>query len=379
MKQINFTDASISKKILQSLTSLKKNNNFSTDGLYSKKCSIFFEKKFNLHKVLMTKSCTAALEMCAILINIKEGDEVIFPSYGYVSTVNAFVLRGAKPIFIDIDPMHLSIDVDQIEKKINKKTKALVITNYAGGSSNMEKILRLRNKYNFYLIEDAAHSIFSKYNKKYLGTFGDLSTMSFHQTKNIHCGEGGALFINNKRFINRAISIFKKGTNKQKFLEKKVKEYSWIDVGSSFEMSELHSYILFQSLKGWKAKFKQRKKVWNNYDNRLLTFEKKKFLRRPKFLKKVHHNAHIYYILVKKASRDKILSYLNRNKVNATFHYLPLHESSYYKKNFKKKLKLKVSRDIADRIIRLPISHSLEKKQFEYIIKFLIKSLKLYG
>ncbi len=379
MKKINFTDSTISRKILHKLADLKKYNNFSTDGFYSRKCSVFFEKKFKIPKVLMTKSCTAALEMSAILINIKEGDEVIIPSYGYVSTVNAFVLRGAKPIFVDIDPAHLNIDINQIEEKINKKTKAVVIINYAGGSINMERILRLKKKYKFYLIEDAAQSIFSKYNKKNLGTFGDLATMSFHQTKNIHCGEGGALFINNKLFIERAISIFKKGTNKQKFLDKKINKYSWIDLGSSFEMSEIHSFILFQSLKNWKEKFRHRMRIWNNYHEKLYTLEKENFLRRPKFLKKVLHNAHVYYILVKKTSRDKILRYLNKNKVNATFHYLPLHDSSFYKKKFKKKLKLKVSRDIADRIIRLPISNSLDEKKFEYIIKILIKSLKLHG
>ena len=164
----------------------------------------------------MTKSCTSALEMCALLINIKKDDEVIFPSYGYVSTVNAFVLRGAKPIFVDINSEDLNIDISQIEKKINKKTKAIVIINYAGGSCDIDKVIKLKKKYNLYLIEDTAQSIFSKYKNKYLGTFGDLATMSFHQTKNIHCGEGGALFINNKKFIKRAPLIFKKGTNKRK-------------------------------------------------------------------------------------------------------------------------------------------------------------------
>ncbi len=377
MKMISFTEASISKKILNKLIDLEKYNNYSTDGLYSKKCSIFFEKTFNINKVLMTKSCTSALEMCAILINIKKDDEVIFPSYGYVSTVNAFVLRGARPIFVDVNSDNISIDVNQIEKKITKKTKAVVITNYAGGSCDIDKIIKLKRKYNFYLIEDAAQSIFSKYKNKYLGTIGDLSTMSFHQTKNIHCGEGGALFINNKKFIERAVSVLKKGTNKQKFLEKKIKKYSWIDLGSSFEMSEIHAYILFQSLKQWKKDFTQRMKIWKNYHDKLHILEKKNLLRRPRFFKSVKHNAHMYYILVKRSYRDKIINYLNKNKIGATFHYLPLHESYFFRRNFKKNFNLKVSNDIANKIVRLPISHNLKKKQFDHIIKHLFRFFKL--
>ena len=364
MKMINLTESSISKKILNNLNDLKKYNNFSSDGVYSKKCSIFLEKTLKINKVLMTKSCTSALEMCALLINIKKDDEVIFPSYGYVSTVNAFVLRGAKPIFVDINSEDLNIDIGQIEKKINKKTKAIVITNYAGGSCDIDKVIKLKKKYNLYLIEDAAQSIFSKYKNKYLGTFGDLATMSFHQTKNIHCGEGGALFINNKKFIKRAPSIFKKGTNKEKFLKNKIKKYTWIDLGSSFEMSEIHAYILFNSFSEWKKRLSQRMKIWNGFHNKLYILEQKNMLRRPRFFKNVKHNAHLYYILVKKNYRNKIINYLRKNNIGATFHYLPLHNSYFFKKNYKKNLHLKVSTDIANKLVRLPISHNLSKEQF---------------
>ena len=372
MKMINLTETSISNKILKNLKHLKKYNNFSTDGFYSKKCSIFLEKTLKINKVLMTKSCTSALEMCALLINIKKDDEVIFPSYGYVSTVNAFVLRGAKPIFVDINSEDLNIDIDQIEKKINKKTKAIVITNYAGGSCDIDKVIKLKKKYNLYLIEDAAQSIFSKYKNKYLGTFGDLATMSFHQTKNIHCGEGGALFINNKKFIKRAPSIFKKGTNKEKFLKNKIKKYTWIDLGSSFEMSEIHAYILFNSFSEWKKRLSQRMKIWNGFHNKLYILEQKNMLRRPRFFKNVRHNAHLYYILVKKNYRNKIINYLRKNNIGATFHYLPLH-----KKNYKKNLHLKVSTDIANKLVRLPISHNLSKDQFDHITNHLFKFFKL--
>ena len=377
MKMINLTEPSISNKILKNLNDLKKYNNFSTDGVYSKKCAIFLEKTLKINKVLMTKSCTSALEMCALLINIKKGDEVIFPSYGYVSTVNAFVLRGAKPIFVDINSEDLNIDINQIEKKINKKTKAIVIINYAGGFCDIDKVIKLKKKYNLYLIEDAAQSIFSKYKNKYLGTFGDLATMSFHQTKNIRCGEGGALFINNKKFIKRAALIFKKGTNKEKFLKKKIKKYSWIDLGSSFEMSEIHAYILFNSLSEWKKRLSQRMKIWNDFHNKLYILEQKNMLRRPRFFKNVKHNAHLYYILVKRIYRNKIINYLNKNNIGATFHYLPLHDSSFFKKNYKKNLHLKVSTDIANKLLRLPISHNLSKEQFNHITKHLFKFFKL--
>ena len=377
MKMINLTETSISNKILKNLKHLKKYNNFSTDGFYSKKCSIFLEKTLKINKVLMTKSCTSALEMCALLINIKKDDEVIFPSYGYVSTVNAFVLRGAKPIFVDINSEDLNIDIDQIEKKINKKTKAIVITNYAGGSCDIDKVIKLKKKYNLYLIEDAAQSIFSKYKNKYLGTFGDLATMSFHQTKNIHCGEGGALFINNKKFIKRAPSIFKKGTNKEKFLKNKIKKYTWIDLGSSFEMSEIHAYILFNSFSEWKKRLSQRMKIWNGFHNKLYILEQKNMLRRPRFFKNVKHNAHLYYILVKKNYRNKIINYLRKNNIGATFHYLPLHNSYFFKKNYKKNLHLKVSTDSANKLVRLPISHNLSKEQFDHITNHLFKFFKL--
>ena len=377
MKMINLTETSISNKILKNLKHLKKYNNFSTDGFYSKKCSIFLEKTLKINKVLMTKSCTSALEMCALLINIKKDDEVIFPSYGYVSTVNAFVLRGAKPIFVDINSEDLNIDIDQIEKKINKKTKAIVITNYAGGSCDIDKVIKLKKKYNLYLIEDAAQSIFSKYKNKYLGTFGDLATMSFHQTKNIHCGEGGALFINNKKFIKRAPSIFKKGTNKEKFLKNKIKKYTWIDLGSSFEMSEIHAYILFNSFSEWKKRLSQRMKIWTGFHKKLYILEQKNMLRRPRFFKNVKHNAHLYYILVKKNYRNKIINYLRKNNIGATFHYFPLHNSYFFKKNYKKNLHLKVSTDIANKLVRLPISHNLSKEQFDHITNHLFKFFKL--
>ncbi len=373
MKFISFTEVSIPQQILKNCKILSRYKNFSTDGIFSKKCSLYFEKTLNVPKALMTKSCTSALEMCAILLNIKEGDEIIFPSYAYVSTINAFVLRGAKPIFVDIDANNLNIDVMQLEKKINKKTKAIVIINYAGGSCEISKIIKLKKKYNIYLIEDNAHSLFSKYRNKYLGTFGDLSTTSFHQTKNLHCGEGGALFINNKKFIKRANIIFKKGTDKQKFLEKKVKKYSWKDLGSSFELSEIHSYILFHCLKDWKTKFKKRMKIWLNYHEKLLILEKKNYLRRPIFVRSIKHNAHIYYILVKKNYRDSMISYLNQNKINATFHYLPQHESYFFKKNYKERFNLQISKKISDQIIRLPISNNLKKEQFDHIIKYIFK------
>ena len=227
MKEVKFNNPALNNFDFGSIVDLNKRFNYSSLGYYSEKCSLFLKKKLKVKKVLMTKSCTAALEMTAILLEIKTNDEVIFPSYSYVSTINSFVMRGAVPKFVDIDKNNLSIDLDSLESKLSSKTKAVVVTNYAGGSCDLARLIKLKKKYNFYLVEDGAQSLFSKFKKKNLGSFGDLSTLSFHQTKNIHCGEGGALLINNSKFIKRAEIVLCKGTNRILFERGAVKKYTW--------------------------------------------------------------------------------------------------------------------------------------------------------
>ena len=233
------------KDFKKNFSKLRKNNKYSSVGYFSNKCEKWLKKNVNAKAALLTNSCTSALEMCALLLDLKKDDEIIMPSFTFVSTANAFVLRGAKPVFVDINNRDLNIDSNKIEKAITKKTKAIVVVHYAGISCDIKKIKTIAKKNKIFLIEDAAHSILSYYQKKPLGSFGDLSTFSFHDTKNIHCGEGGALIINNKSLIEKSKIIRDKGTNRDKFIKNVVKKYTWVDVGSSYGLSEINACFLY--------------------------------------------------------------------------------------------------------------------------------------
>jgi len=370
LKKITFNKPYINyENYFRNLKKLKNFNHYSKHGFFCHKCSDFLIKKLKVKKVLMTQSCTSALEMCAILLDIKKNDEIIFPSYSYVTTVSSFVSRGAKPIFIDIDKNSLCLNIKDLKKKITNKTKAVVVTNYAGGSCDMNELKKLKRKFNFFLIEDNAQALFSTFNNKFLGTFGDLSTISFHETKNIHCGEGGALIINNKKFIKRSEIVLHKGTNRVLFNKQIINRYSWVDIGSSFGLSEIHASLLFNNLKNFKNIFNIRKKIWENYHIKFKSLEINGLIKRPWFNKKVKQNYHMYYLLVKPSIRNKLIKFLSDYKIQASFHYLPLHNSIFYKKNYKKKLFFKNSQDISNQIIRLPLSNELKKKDSDYVIK----------
>ena len=312
-------------------------------------------------------SCTAALEISAILLNIKPGDEVIMPSFTFVSTANAFVLRGAKIVFVDIDEKTLNIDVKQIEEKITKKTKAVVVVHYAGISCEIEKIKKITEKKKIALIEDAAQAILSKFKGKPLGSFGDLATISFHETKNIHCGEGGALLINNKKFIQRAKVIRDKGTNRDDFNKKIVKKYSWVDIGSSYCLSEINAAFLYTQLKQARDITNKRIKIWNIYNNFFKKLEIKYKVLRPHITKNASINGHSFFILTKKNIRNKLLNYLNNNKIMALFHYIPLHNSPFGKKLFKIPHNLKNTNSGSASIIRMPMHLYLNKKDIKHI------------
>ena len=364
MKFVKFNNPALDNFNFGSIVDLNKRSNYSTLGHYSEKCSLFLKKKLKVKKVLMTKSCTAALEMAAILLKIKTNDEVIFPSYSYVSTINSFVMRGAKPKFADIDKNNLCIDLDSLENKLSSKTKAVVITNYAGGSCDLARLIKLKKKYKFYLVEDCAQSLFSKFKNKNLGTFGDLSTISFHQTKNIHCGED---------------IVFCKGTNRILFEKGKVEKYTWQDLGSSFALSELHAIILNHSFKIYKKSFLKREKIWNSYHNKLKKLQDDGQIRRPIFQQDITHNCHLYYILVKKNLRDKLIKYLKKNSIITAFHYQALHKSKYFKKKYNQNLKLLNSENIQNQIIRLPLSHKMNLKDVNYVVKKIEKFFSKNG
>ncbi len=344
-------------------------NEFSGNGFYTQKCSNWIKKNLKCKDALLVNSCTAALEMCALLLNIKEDDEIIMPSYTFVSTANAFTLRGGKPVFIDIDPNTLNIDPEKIEKAITKKTKAIVIVHYAGISCDLEKIIKIKNKHKIYLIEDAAQALLSNYKKKPLGSFGDLATISFHDSKNIHCGEGGALLINNSKFIKKSKIIRDKGTNRNLFNRKKISKYSWVGLGSSYSLSELNAAFLYAQLLNAKKITNFRKKIFFLYNKKFKELEKRKCIIRPTIPKNSSTNGHIYYIHVPKIERKKIISYLKQKLINSVFHYIPLHNSKFGKKNSITKSDMSYTIEKSKSILRLPLFYGIKKQEILHICK----------
>jgi dTDP-4-amino-4,6-dideoxygalactose transaminase len=360
MKKIHFNSPTL---INNEINNIKKLKHYSSGGYFSNKCSEWLVKNINCKEALVVHSCTAALEMCAILINLKPKDQIILPSFTFVSTANSFVLRGAIPTFVDIDPNTLTIDPNKIEKAITKDTKAIVAVHYAGISCDMDPILKIAKKYKLYVIEDAAQAILSSYKGKPLGSIGDFATLSFHDSKNIHCGEGGALLINNKKFIRRAKTIRDKGTNRDDFNNNIVKKYTWIDIGSSYGLSEINAAFLYAQLLKAKSIIKKRIKIWNNYHFQFRELENEKKLTRPHIPRYTNNNAHIYYLILKKNIRDKLIKYLKSKNIIALFHYIPLHSSPFFKKYYKKNNILINTDEISKKIIRLPIYPKLTKKE----------------
>ncbi len=363
IKKISFNNPLPTGNDTNYLLKLNKLKHYSSGGFFTQRCQQLLKKNIKCKEALLVHSCTAALEMCALLLNIKKGDEIIMPSYTFVSTANAFVLRGGTPVFVDIDSENLNIDPNKIEKVITKKTKAIVAVHYAGISCDMDPILKIAKKYKLYVIEDAAQAILSSYKGRPLGSIGDLATLSFHDSKNIHCGEGGALLINNKKFIRRARIIRDKGTNRDDFKNNIVKKYTWTDLGSSYGLSEINAAFLYAQLLKAKSIIKKRIKIWNNYDNLFYKLEKEKKLTRPQIPNYTKSNAHIYYLLIKKSLRDKLIKYLKSQNIISLFHYIPLHTSYYFRKFYKKEINLINTDLISKSLIRLPLHNKITAAQ----------------
>jgi dTDP-4-amino-4,6-dideoxygalactose transaminase len=349
---------------LLNIKKIKFSNHFSGSGnaYFSKKCTDWLINNIKCKDALLVHSCTAALEMCAILLNIKKEDEVIMPSYTFVSTANAFVMRGARPVFVDIDPTTCNIDPSHIEQAITKKTKAIVAVHYAGISCDMDPIVKIAKKYKLYIIEDAAQAILSSYKGRPLGSIGDLATISFHETKNVHCGEGGALLINNPKFIKRAKIIRDKGTNRDLFNQNMVKKYTWIDYGSSYGLSEINAAFLYTQLKQAKKITRKRLAIFKLYHKLLENLEIKKLITRPTIPSYAKPNGHMYYILVKNNKHDKFIKYLQQKKVNSVFHYIPLHSSPFGKLNATTKSTMHNTNMVSNTLLRLPMHLKLNKK-----------------
>ncbi|TJX68837.1 dTDP-4-amino-4,6-dideoxygalactose transaminase [Soehngenia saccharolytica] len=348
---------------------IENNQKLCGDGPFTKKCNNWMEENFNVSKVLLTTSCTHALEMAAILADIHPGDEVIAPSYTFVSTVNAFVLRGATIVFVDIRPDTLNIDENLIEDAITEKTKVIIPVHYAGVSCEMDKIMDIAKKYNLIVIEDAAQGVMSTYKGKALGAIGDLGAYSFHETKNYSMGEGGALVIRNSKFIERAEIIREKGTDRSKFFRGQVDKYSWVDVGSSYLPSELNAAYLYAQLEEAIMINDNRLKTWVQYYIGLKELEDEKLIDLPVIPEYCTHNAHMFYIKCKNLEeRTSLINYLKEEGIHSAFHYVPLHSSKAGLKFGRFHGKDNYTTRESERLVRLPIYFGLETEKTKYII-----------
>jgi len=353
-----------------------KSGKISGDGIFAKRCTDYITKKFNALRVFLTPSGTAALDLSALLLNLLPQDEIILPSFTFTSTVNAFVMFGGRPKFVDIRSDTLNIDETKIERLINKKTKAICCVHYAGVACEMDELKRIAKKNNLFLIEDAAQGINAKYKNKYLGTIGDFGIYSFHETKNINCGEGGALMINNQRFIKRAEIIREKGTNRTQFFRGEVDKYTWLDIGSSYLLSEILAAYLYAQLEKMDEITENRRKIYDFYKKSFKDLEKRGVLRLPIIPKYCRANGHIFYLLFdNQKTRDRVKEKLKKAGILAVFHYLPLHTSPMGKKFGYKKGDLPVTENITGRLLRLPLYNDISMKELDYVQKTVKKVL----
>ncbi|MBN2618548.1 MAG: dTDP-4-amino-4,6-dideoxygalactose transaminase [Spirochaetales bacterium] len=355
---------------LEYLNQVLINKKICGDGPFTYKCRDWFIKELGVPSALLTTSCTSALEMCAVLLDLEEGDEIIMPSYTFVSSALAFVMNGAKIVFVDIDPKTMNIDPDCIEAAITPKTKAIVAVHYAGVSCDMNRILDIGAKYNLRIIEDAAQGMMSKYNGKHLGSIGDLGSYSFHETKNFTCGEGGLLLINNKKFTERAEILREKGTNRSKFFRGQVDKYTWVDKGSSWLPSELNAAYLYSQLENSEIINTNRLNSWNLYYSLLLDLQNKGFITLPFIPDNCIHNAHMFYIKVKNLDeRTNLTEYLLNKGIQTVFHYIPLHSSPggiKYGRFHGDDIFTTIE---SERLLRLPMFYGLTQDQIQYICK----------
>ena len=350
-----------------------KSGKISGDGYFTRKCHGFFEEKYGFKKVLLTTSCTDALEMSSILVNIQPGDEVIMPSYTFVSTANAFVLRGAKLVFADSRDDFPNIDENKIEELITSKTKALVIVHYAGVANNMSKIMRLAKKYGLFVIEDAAQAIDSYFisdeaGPRPLGSIGELGAFSFHETKNVISGEGGMLVVNDEKFVKRAEIIREKGTNRSAFFRGEVDKYGWVDIGSSFLPSDIIAAFLYAQLEHLDEIQKKRMGIWETYYQGLKPLEKEGYIKLPVIPEYATNNAHMFYIVCRNMEeRTRLIKHLKDNGIHAVFHYLCLHKSDFYRAKHDGRI-LQNCEKYEERLLRLPFYFELQENEIEYIL-----------
>lgn len=354
-----------------------RNHKICGDGEFTKKCSRWIEEKTGSPKVLLTTSCTHATEMAALLSEIQPGDEVIMPSYTFVSTADAFVLRGAKAVFVDIRPDTMNIDETKIEAAITKKTKAIVPVHYAGVACEMDTIMDIARRYNLLVIEDAAQGVMSTYKGKSLGTIGDYGCYSFHETKNYSMGEGGALLIKNEDMIENAEILREKGTNRSKFFRGQIDKYTWVNYGSSYLPSELNAAYLWGELEIADEINENRLKSWNHYYQGLQHLAEKGRIELPVVPEGCVHNAHMFYIKAKDLEeRTRLISYMKENGVGCVFHYIPLHSAPAGRKFGRFHGEDKYTTKESERLMRLPMYYGLKSEEIDYVIECLEKFYK---
>ena len=357
MLKIPFNRARLTGQELTNLKNCLEIGHLSGDGRFTKLCSEWLQNHAGLKKALLTHSGTAALEMAALLLDLQPGDEVIMPSFTFVSSANAIVLRGATPVFVDIRPDTLNIDENVIEAAITPKTKAIMVVHYAGVGCEMDRIQAIARAHKLVVIEDAAHGILAKYKGRALGSIGAMSALSFHETKNLVSGEGGALGLNDPVYFQRAEILREKGTNRSQFFRGEVDKYTWVDLGSSYLPSELIAAFLYTQLEGAKQLQVARSAIWEQYHQGLQTLENQELLRRPIVPAECEHNAHIYYLLLKTTEqRDRLLQLLKHDGIGTTFHYVPLHSSPGGKKFARVSGRMVHTEDLSARLLRLPLT-----------------------
>jgi dTDP-4-amino-4,6-dideoxygalactose transaminase len=337
-----------------------ENRHLSGDGIFSKKCDALLERQLGVAKALLTTSCTHALEMAALLLDIAPDDEIIVPSFTFVSTVNAFVLRGALPVFIDIRPDTLNLDERQLRRLITPRTKAIVAVHYAGVGCEMDAIMEVARQHGIPVVEDNAHGLFGKYKDRYLGTFGCFATQSFHETKDFTCGEGGALLINDPRYVERAEIIREKGTNRSQFFRGHVDKYTWVDFGSSYLPSDILAAFLYAQLEARDEIQRRRRQIWEYYYENLKGWARDHSIRLPIVPAHCEQTHHMFYLLLPSLDeRQSLIAHLNARQINSVFHYLPLHLSSMGRRFGGKEGDCPVTEDVSDRLLRLPFYNDL--------------------
>lgn len=371
--RVDFNRAVIVGREIEYMTEAIANAHISGDGPFTKKCHALLQQELGIPRALLTTSCTHALEMAAILLDIRDGDEVIVPDFTFVSTINAFVLRGARPVFLDIRSDTLNLDESKLEAAITPRTKAIIPVHYAGVGCEMDAIMAIANRHKIVVVEDNAHGLFGKYKGQYLGTFGAMATQSFHETKNFTSGEGGALLINDTGYVERAEIIREKGTNRSRFFRGQVDKYTWVDLGSSYLPSDILAAFLYGQLEQREHIQTHRKALWETYNLALSGWAEKNGVQLPAISAHTEQAYHMFYILMPNLElRQEFIQYLRDLEIYSVFHYLPLHLSDMGQRFGGKLGDCPVTEDVSDRLVRLPFHNGLNSSEQELTIEAIL-------